>query len=45
LDDFITFLRDRGVNLDRWKHCSEPGTRDVSPAQVGELIDEFMREM
>ena len=42
--EFIGFLRDKGITLDKWKHCSQPGTRDVSGAMLSELIDEFMKE-
>ena len=42
--EFIAFLRDKGITLDKWKHCSEAGTRDVSPVRVAELIDEFVDE-
>lgn len=42
---FVEFLSTKGISLDHWKHCSEPGTRDVSPVRVAELIDEFMKEV
>ena len=40
---FITFLKGKGIKLDKWKWCSDPGTRDVSPAMISELIDEFLK--
>jgi hypothetical protein len=40
---FIAFLKQKGITLDKWKWCGGSGTRDVSPAMISELIDEFLK--